>query len=378
MHFRKTTIGAVAALALIPSAALAATINGGPQGEHLRGTNNADTINGNGGNDRIFGRKGDDALKGGPGNDWINGGSGDDQISGDANNAGDRTSFDRLFGSAGNDTINGGDSRDRVYGGSGNDTSNGENGNDLMAGGTGDDTQHGGNGNDRIFANLGVRTPPTASDGNDDLWALARGDVPGPGVDQVGDTLDGGNGNDRFHTRDGEVDHMTCGDGNDTALLDNVDVITDATAENPKGSCETVVRHAPRLQGRGQRGRAAVPEGRAEDLLAPTPKHPDTKRRRQMAPPLVVADPAGSDLPDRLDRVVGPEQVLGVDERLDRAQAGVGAGRPERRARGRSAARRSSGSACPRPTGPAPPSPRRRAPRPPRSSPASAPCRRRT
>ncbi len=245
MHFRKTTIGAVAALALVPSAALAATINGGPQGEHLRGTNNADTINGNGGNDRIFGRKGDDALKGGPGNDWINGGSGDDQISGDANNAGDRTSFDRLFGSAGNDTINGGDSRDRVYGGSGNDTSNGENGHDLMAGGTGDDTQHGGNGNDRIFANLGQDTS-YGDAGNDDLWALARGDVRGAGVDQVGDTLDGGAGDDRFHTRDGEVDRVTCGDGNDTALLDNVDVITDATAENPKGSCETVVRHAPR------------------------------------------------------------------------------------------------------------------------------------
>jgi hypothetical protein len=58
----------------------------------------------------------------------------------------------------------------------------------------------------------------------------------------IGDTLDGGPGDDTFHTRDGEVDHITCGDGNDTALLDNVDVITDATATNPKGSCETIVR----------------------------------------------------------------------------------------------------------------------------------------
>jgi Ca2+-binding RTX toxin-like protein len=266
MHFRKTTLGAVAALAIIPSAALAATINGGPQGEHLRGTNNADTINGNGGNDHIFGRKGDDNLNGGQGNDrifgasgndtingvqgndWLNGGAGDDKISGDANGTGDLTSFDRIFGGSGNDTLAGGDSRDRIYGGSGNDTSDGQNGNDLMSGGTGDDTQHGGAGNDKIFANLGQDT--TYGDaGNDDLWALARGDVaPGPGVDQVGDTLDGGPGNDTFHTRDGEVDRVTCGDGNDTALLDNVDVITDATAENPKGSCETVVRHAPRAK----------------------------------------------------------------------------------------------------------------------------------
>src|SRR6478752_5811599 len=220
MHFRKTTIGAVAALALVPSAALAATINGGPQGEHLRGTNNADTINGNGGNDRIFGRKGDDNLNGGQGNDrifgasgndtingvqgndWLNGGAGDDKISGDANGTGDLTS------------------RDRMYGGSGNDTSDGQNGNDLMSGGTGDDTQHGGAGNDKIFANLGQDTT----------------------------YVDAGTGDDRFHTRDGEVDRVTCGDGNDTALLDNVDVITDATAENPKGSCETVVRHAPRAR----------------------------------------------------------------------------------------------------------------------------------
>jgi hypothetical protein len=30
------------------------------------------------------------------------------------------------------------------------------------------------------------------------------------------------------------------------AQLDTVDVITDATAENPNGSCEKVVRRAPR------------------------------------------------------------------------------------------------------------------------------------
>ena len=39
---------------------------------------------------------------------------------------------------------------------------------------------------------------------------------------------------------------ITCGPGKDTALLDNVDVITDATAENPNGSCEKVVRKDPK------------------------------------------------------------------------------------------------------------------------------------
>jgi Ca2+-binding RTX toxin-like protein len=137
-----------------------------------------------------------------------------------------------------------------MFGGSGNDTSSGENGNDRMAGGTGDDVQDGGAGNDTIYANLGQDTS-TGGDGNDRLWALARGDVhPGAdgAVDTTADTLDGGNGDDTFHTRDGEADKVTCGPGNDTALLDHVDVITDATAENPNGSCEKVIRKAPRTK----------------------------------------------------------------------------------------------------------------------------------
>ncbi|MEA2308713.1 MAG: hypothetical protein QOI65_999, partial [Thermoleophilaceae bacterium] len=75
------------------------------------------------------------------------------------------------------------------------------------------------------------------------------GDVyrgPNGEVDTVGDTLDGGPGNDRLHTRDGEVDTVTCGEGHDRALLDEVDVIADATSENPNGSCEVVKRAAPK------------------------------------------------------------------------------------------------------------------------------------
>ena len=171
MHLRTTIIVAASALAIVPSATPAATIQGDDGGERLRGTRFADTITGGAGNDRIAGRAGDDQLVGG-------------------------------------------------------------------------------DGNDRIFANLG-RDTSYGGAGNDDLWALARGDVqPGPdgAVDQNGDTLDGGPGNDRFHTRDGEVDRITCGDGYDVALLDTVDVITDATAADLNGSCEKVVRRAPRAR----------------------------------------------------------------------------------------------------------------------------------
>ena len=39
---------------------------------------------------------------------------------------------------------------------------------------------------------------------------------------------------------------VTCGPGKDSAQLDLVDVITDATAAKPKGSCETVQRARPK------------------------------------------------------------------------------------------------------------------------------------
>jgi Ca2+-binding RTX toxin-like protein len=207
MNFSKTQLaGAIAAVSLIvPAAAFAATINGGPAGERLRGTNLADTINGNGGNDRIR-------------------------------------------GFAGGDRLNGGAGRDRIFGGAGDDAQDGGPGNDRMSGGAGDDAQVGGPGNDRIFANRGVDVS-AGGDGDDVLWALARADVkPGPNgeTDTVGDTLDGGSGNDVLRTRDGEADTITCGPGVDRALLDTVDVIADATADNPNGSCEIVKRKAPK------------------------------------------------------------------------------------------------------------------------------------
>jgi Ca2+-binding RTX toxin-like protein len=113
-----------------------------------------------------------------------------------------------------------------------------------MSGGFGDDTQSGGPGDDTIFANRG-RDTTSGGPGNDHLWALARADVDGPN-DTLGDTLRGDDGDDVIRTRDGEQDVVNCGAGNDRAILDFKDVIEDATAENPNGSCELVERKPPR------------------------------------------------------------------------------------------------------------------------------------
>jgi Ca2+-binding RTX toxin-like protein len=118
----------------------------------------------------------------------------------------------------------------------------GNSGNDTISGGRGDDTLFGDSGGDRLLGNQGADVL-FGGDGNDDLWGLASSDVPLPGSD----TLHGNSGNDSFHTRDGEPDVVECGDGKkDVAFLDSTDVIADATAANPKGSCETVKRAAPK------------------------------------------------------------------------------------------------------------------------------------
>ena len=104
-------------------------------------------------------------------------------------------------------------------------------------------------GNDTIYAGRG-RDETWGEDGDDTLWALARKDVHGPN-DTLGDTLHGGPGNDTFKTRDGEADVIDCGPGVDTALIDFKDVIADATAQNPNGSCEVVNRERRAEEGRG-------------------------------------------------------------------------------------------------------------------------------
>jgi Ca2+-binding RTX toxin-like protein len=137
-----------------------------------------------------------------------------------------------IIGTPGDDHIIGSSGPDRIAARAGNDT--------VRALGS-DDRVKAGPGDDRVAAGVGADALIGGS-GDDRLWALARADVPVEGVDSV----DGGPGDDAIHTRDGEADNVTCGEGDhDRARLDNVDVITDATAENPNGSCERVDRADP-------------------------------------------------------------------------------------------------------------------------------------
>ena len=140
---------------------------------------------------------------------------------------------------------------DRLHGGDGNDKVNGGNGRDFISGGAGDDISTGGAGRDRIFANLGT-DQSFGGDGNDDLWALARGDVAFPG-DPIGDALTGGERQRQVPhpRRRGRPDRLRRRQ-RDTALLDQFDVIVDATPANVNGSCERVVRSS--VLGVGRRG----------------------------------------------------------------------------------------------------------------------------
>jgi hypothetical protein len=69
--------------------------------------------------------------------------------------------------------------------------------------------------------------------------------VTGPG-DVAGDIVRGGAGDDRIRVRDGEQDIVACGPGYDVAILDDADVIEGASADAPRGDCESVRRAAPR------------------------------------------------------------------------------------------------------------------------------------
>lgn len=243
--------------AVFAAVAGAASIEDNGGGHYLRGTPDADTVIARGGRDHVAALPGDDTVYAGWGWDVVHAGIGNDTVRGQRGRdsvfggAGDDHLFggphwDRLWGMLGNDEIDGGGRHDRIFAGDGDDAVRGGWGWDLISGGNGNDVTNGGPGRDRIFANLGNDT--TYGDaGNDDLWALAIKDVDtSGGPDTAGDTLVGGPGADTLRTRDGELDRVDCGPGRrDNALLDSVDVIVDATQENPNGSCERVVRAAP-------------------------------------------------------------------------------------------------------------------------------------
>jgi Ca2+-binding RTX toxin-like protein len=89
-------------------------------------------------------------------------------------------------------------------------------------------------------------------EGDDDLWALARGDVDPAATpdapDTVGDSLHGDAGNDRFHVRDGEKDTVECGEGQDRVSADRLDEVG--------ADCERVNRADPRPVEEGDEGDA--------------------------------------------------------------------------------------------------------------------------
>lgn len=121
---------------------------------------------------------------------------------------------------------------DKLRGGEGDDTLIGHRGVDILIGGLGRDLARGGPGPDLIRIGAPADAPAAAE-------AAADED------EVVDDRASGGAGPDRIASRDALVDYVDCGDGRDLAILDNVDVIVDATEENPNGSCERVRRADP-------------------------------------------------------------------------------------------------------------------------------------
>ena len=129
---------------------------------------------------------------------------------------------------------------DEFEGAEGDDRYNGHAGDDHIVGGAGDDVLRGGKGDDDL----------DGGDGDDRI----RG-----GKDE--DSLDGGDGDDLINARgDGrDGDEVTCGEGVDSVKLGRGDTISDATEENPLGSCEEVKGPKAGHKGRGHRRAACEP-----------------------------------------------------------------------------------------------------------------------
>ena len=205
MKGKVTVLVAIGALAIV-SGALAATIEGTPGDDRLRGTLQADVIRAFAGNDFVNARAGNDLVRAGAGDDVVQGDNGSDMI----------------FGGAGSDRIRAGPADDVAWGGSGGDAVRGGEGPDELHGGSGDDTVGGGPGDDR-------------------LWA-------GPGNDVV----HGGPGDDTLHAlaADGDPDTLDCGPGRDTAKVRGSERATTTFR-----GCETVVVVVtPTGRRRGRRG----------------------------------------------------------------------------------------------------------------------------
>jgi Ca2+-binding RTX toxin-like protein len=158
-----------------------------------------------GGNDVLRGRGGDDTIDGGLQGDWIRGEEGNDSLTGGS------TESNVIDGGLGNDIIVGGDASDRLMGGAnvtvdgvttqdGNDSISGQGGNDWIYGQSGNDTLHGDAGDDVIVGGSGIDQVYGDADGdtlvvmNDTLGAVYA-QIPYGGT---GALYDGGAGTDQL------------------------------------------------------------------------------------------------------------------------------------------------------------------------------------
>jgi Ca2+-binding RTX toxin-like protein len=102
------------ALVAVGGVALAQTLDGGPGGNRLIGSDNRDQIDGNGGEDVIKGLRSRDALNGGAGDDTIYAGPRDESAL-DTVNGGGGDDVIRVFNRpAAKDVVDCGPGRDRI------------------------------------------------------------------------------------------------------------------------------------------------------------------------------------------------------------------------------------------------------------------------
>lgn len=142
-----------------------------------------------------------------------------------------------IKGNANDNTLRGTRSADTIYGYRGHDTLYGNKGDDKLHAGKGPDRLYGGNGHDTLIG----------APGKDRLFGATGPDRTfggeGPDIVKGGkghDKITGGPGDDTLRARDRTRDRIACGAGKDVAVVGVRDLITDTSAERPKGRCQTV------------------------------------------------------------------------------------------------------------------------------------------
>lgn len=255
--------GSASTAVTINSGGGADTVNGMDGPTVIHGGEGNDGVFGGAGNDQVFGEGGDDRLRGHGGNDIEDGGAGNDDIGfspgithdsdpgADTQIGGPGTDRLRLSGHAGGMTIsidgqandgtpgegdNIGSDIEKIEGTTGNDFFTGSAGPDNFEGDSGDDEIHGAGGADDLYGG-GGDDKMFGDAGNDKLQGAAGADTVdgGAGLDQIyGDNascsvfcaFDA----DTLLARDGEKDAVDCGGGADSAIVDQLDVVSDCAS----------------------------------------------------------------------------------------------------------------------------------------------------